>query len=137
MKKVLLPLLIVFSFVGKAQDAAVFEEPVNGSKIVFKESKFDFGDITQGDQVEHVFEFENAGNEPLILSNVQTTCGCTASSWPREPIAPGETASITVTFNSRGKIGVQNKVITVISNAVNQRERVMIITNVMMPKTEG
>ena len=39
-------------------------------------------------KVEHVFEFENVGNEPLILSDVRTTCGCTAPEWPREPIAP-------------------------------------------------
>ncbi|MEM9325799.1 MAG: DUF1573 domain-containing protein [Bacteroidota bacterium] len=107
-----------------------------GSRIVFAEDAFDFGDIAQGDRVEHVFEFENAGNQPLILSNVLTTCGCTASEWPREPIAPGVSASIKVTFNSAGKMGVQNKVVTIVSNAINSRERVRITTNVL-PKQEG
>ena len=59
-------------------------EPLTGPKILFAENSFDFGDITQGDKVEHVFEFENVGNEALIISDVRTTCGCTAPEWPRE-----------------------------------------------------
>ncbi len=107
----------------------------SGARIVFVEDAFDFGDIQQGDKVEHTFEFENAGDQPLILSNVLTTCGCTASDWPREPIVPGELASIKVTFNSAGKLGVQNKIITIVSNAINPRERIRITTNVL-PKTD-
>ena len=116
-----------------AQDAAVFEMPENGPKIQFVESSFDFGDIEQGDVVEHTFAFENIGNQPLVISNVMTTCGCTAPSWPREPLAPGQKSELTVKFNSRGKIGIQNKVITIVSNGVNQRERIKITTNVKMP----
>lgn len=128
---------LILALASFAQEDKVFDEPANGPKIVFQESSFDFGDITQGDVVEHVFTFENTGNQPLILSNVQTTCGCTAPSWPREPIAPGDTGEIKVKFNSRGKVGMQNKIITVISNAVNQRERIKIVTNVTMPQSEG
>ena len=106
-----------------------------GPRVVFLEDSFDFGDIQQGDKVEHTFEFENAGDEALILSNVMTTCGCTASDWPREPIAPGEMASLKVTFNSAGKMGMQNKIITIVSNAINGRERIRITTNVL-PKTD-
>lgn len=117
-----------------AQEAPVFEKPVDGPKMYFAESSYDFGDIKQGDIVEHVFEFENTGNRPLILADVRTTCGCTAPSWPREPVLPGEKANITIKFNSRGKIGAQNKVITIMSNAVEQRSRISIETNVMMPE---
>ena len=130
-------LIIKTGFLSYAQDQPVFEEPQNGPKIMFAEASFDFGDINQGDIVEHVFEFENSGNEILILNDVRTTCGCTAPSWPKEPIPPGETASLTIKFNSRGKIGMQNKVITVISNAINTREQIKIVTNVMMAKSEG
>ncbi|MBU2916236.1 MULTISPECIES: DUF1573 domain-containing protein [Reichenbachiella] len=104
-----------------------------GPHISFITSSYDFGDITQGDKVNYTFEFTNDGNQPLLLSNVQTTCGCTASSWPREAIAPGESSKIDVTFNSRGKIGHQNKVITITSNASNNPERVKIVTNVLPP----
>ena len=123
-------LLVGFAFFAGAQEG---EEPMTGPKISFTEKSFDFGEITQGEKVEHVFEFENVGNEPLILSDVRTTCGCTAPEWPREPIAPGKTARLKVVFNSAGKMGMQNKVITVMSNAVNNPERVKIVTNVMPP----
>lgn len=122
-------LLVGFAFLASAQE----EEPMTGPKIVFTEKSYNFGDITQGEKVEHVFEFENTGNEPLILSDVRTTCGCTAPEWPREPIAPGKTAKVKVVFNSAGKMGMQNKVITVMSNAVNNPERVKIVTNVLPP----
>jgi len=119
-------------FVGTAfaQEPTVFEEPVNGPKIVFSEDRHEFGDIIQGDVIEHVFEFTNSGNAPLVLQDVKTTYGCTVLEWPRTPLAPGATAELKVKFNSAGKIGIQNKVITVISNATNQTSRVMIVTNV-------
>lgn len=127
-------LLFAVALVGFAQEEA---EPMTGAKIVFAETSFDFGEITQGDRVEHVFEFENSGNEPLIISDVKTTCGCTAPEWPREPIVPGTKSRIRVVFNSAGKMGMQNKVITVMSNAVNNPARVKIVTNVLAKGAEG
>ena len=118
-----------------AQETATAEE-ADGPQITFAEASHDFGDIEQGTKVSHTFEFENAGTEPLILSNVLTTCGCTATDWPRDPIAPGDGGKIEVSFNSAGKMGKQNKVVTVVSNAVNAQERVKIITNVL-PKKEA
>lgn len=130
MKYLLAFTLIISSFIGFSQE----DEPVSGPQIAFSEKTFDFGDIVQGDKVEHVFEFENTGNEALMLTDVRTTCGCTAPEWPREPVAPGTTASVKVVFNSAGKIGIQNKVITVLSNAVNSPARVKIVTNVLREK---
>lgn len=101
------------------------------AQISFKESSHDFGDIKQGDKVEYTFEYTNTGQAPLILSNVQTTCGCTVPKWSKEPLAPGQSSKITATFNSTGKMGRQNKVITVFSNAVNPEERVSIVSNVL------
>jgi hypothetical protein len=137
MKAIISSIFMVLTLTVLGQEASVFEEPVNGSKIKFAEVSFDFGDIEQGDVVEHTFTFENVGNQPLIISNVMTTCGCTVPSWPRDPIAPNTSSEITVKFNSRGKVGIQNKVITVVSNSVVQRDRVKIVTNVKMPQTEG
>lgn len=127
-------LLVGMAFFATAQEE---EEPLTGPKISFTEKSFDFGEITQGDRVEHVFEFENIGNEPLILSDVKTTCGCTAPQWPREPIAPGAKGSIKVVFNSAGKMGMNNKVITVMSNAVNNPDRVKIVANVLANVPDG
>ncbi|MEM9830139.1 MAG: DUF1573 domain-containing protein [Bacteroidota bacterium] len=130
-------LALLFSFfliqVAFAQEATTDEE-VDGPQITFAEDSKDFGDIVQGDKVSHTFEFENTGTEPLILSNVLTTCGCTATAWPREPIVPGASNKIEVSFNSTGKKGRQNKIVTVVSNAVNAQERVKLIANVLPNK---
>jgi len=135
MKRLSILVFVLFLAVqGYAQQAA--SEPTTGAKIVFTEETHDFGDISQGDKVTYTFAFQNAGNEPLVLSNVLTSCGCTATDWPRDPIAPGKESSITVNFNSTGKMGQQNKVITVMSNAINSREQVRIVTNVL-PKTNN
>lgn len=114
-----------------AQSAELESKAVNGAQITFQESSHEFGDIFQGDRVTHTFTYENTGNEPLIISNVRTTCGCTATNWDREPLAPGDTASITVNFNSAGKMNMQNKVVTIMSNAVNSTERIKITANVL------
>lgn len=138
MKKLFFTFFALFLSVGlMAQSSVSSEGPQSGPKITFQETEHNFGDINQGDKVEHVFTFENVGSEPLILSNVTTTCGCTASDWPREPLAPGETANIKVTFNSAGKMGRQNKVVTIYSNAVNAQERVKMIGNVLPKKTDS
>ena len=112
------------------------ETTIEGAEITFSENSKNFGDITQGDVVEHTFDFKNTGNQPLILSNVLVTCGCTATKWPREPIAAGKSAEITVKFDSNGKNGAQNKIITVVSNAVNPREKVSIKANVLPKKKD-
>jgi len=112
------------------------ENSTDGAEITFAESSKNFGDIIQGDGVEHTFKFENTGNQPLILSNVLVTCGCTATKWPRDPIAAGKSAEITVRFDSKGKNGAQNKIVTVVSNAVNPREKVSIKSNVLPKKKD-
>lgn len=77
---------------------------------------FDFGTINEGDTVEHVFQFKNTGEFPLIINNVTASCGCTTPEWPHEPVAPGKTSSILVRFNSRNKAGVQNKTVSIYAN---------------------
>lgn len=135
MKKILvLSAVLLFGFQLFAQEASQKNEPVDGPQITFADTSHDFGDIEQGEKVNYVFKFGNTGTEPLILSNVLTTCGCTATSWPRDPLAPGEEGEIAVSFNSAGKMGKQNKVVTVVSNAVNAQEKVKIITNVLPKK---
>lgn len=134
MKKVfLLCIAFLMSVLMFAQEAVT--ESKTGAKIEFEDKSKDFGDIFQGDKVTHVFNFKNTGTEPLILSNVITSCGCTATEWPREPIAPGASGEINATFNSSGKMGQQNKVITVVSNSTEGSARVSIISNVLPPKT--
>lgn len=133
-------LISIFSIAAwnlSAQNNEPVELQPPGPFISFVEDAHDFGDIEQGDQVEYTFEFENTGDAPIIISNVQTTCGCTATNWPKEPIAPGAKSSITAKFNSAGKVGRQNKVITILSNAANNPERVRIVTNILPPKPDS
>lgn len=105
---------------------------VNGAVITFKKKTHDFGDITEGDRVEHTYKFTNTGNEPLILTDVQVTCGCTVPKWPRNPIMPGQEGEILVAFNSASKFGKQNKVITIVSNATNaDGSQISFTTNVL------
>lgn len=77
---------------------------------------YDFGTLTEGDTVEHVFEFTNSGEFPLIINNITASCGCTTPEWPHEPVAPGAKSSVRVRFNSRGKSGEQNKTVTIFAN---------------------
>src|SRR6187401_1000857 len=104
----------------------------NGAVITFEKKSHDFGDMFQGDKVEHTYYFTNTGNEPLIITNVQVQCGCTLpKNWSRDPIPPGAKGELTVAFNSAGKMGKQNKTVTVISNAVNpEGNTVSFTTNV-------
>lgn len=131
--KTLFVLLIFISTVSFAQEEVT---TIPGPVITFEEGEFDFGDIYQGDKVEHVFNFENTGDTPLIITNVQTTCGCTATNWEREPILPGAKSSIKVSFNSAGKMARNNKVITIISNSVAPLNQIKIVANVLPPKKE-
>lgn len=86
-------------------------------ELKFEVEEYNFGTVKQGDKVEYEFRFTNAGTEPLIISNVQSTCGCTVPDWPKEPIQKGETKTIKVIFNSAGKMGLQNRPVTIFSNA--------------------
>ncbi len=89
------------------------------AEIEFKISSFDLGNIFQGDSAVQVFEFSNVGTTPLLIHNVIATCGCTSPDWSKNPVLPGEKGSITIIFDSDNKIGRQNKIITVRSNAIN------------------
>lgn len=81
---------------------------------------YDFGVVEEGVKVEHVFDFVNTGEAPLIISNVLASCGCTTPEYSKHPIAPGEKGEVKVLFDSNGQLGKQHKIITVMSNAENR-----------------
>jgi hypothetical protein len=86
--------------------------------IKFKKSEHDFGKIEQAKPATFTFEFTNAGTDPIILGNVQASCGCTTPEWTREPVMPGKSGKVTATYNALNG-GPFNKTITVPSNAEN------------------
>ena len=97
------------------------------STILFEKTEHDFGKINEANgTVSVVFKFKNNGQNPLVLSNVRASCGCMTVTWPKEPIAQGQTGSITVTYNPSGRPGRFQKTITITSNAPENTHRVYI-----------
>lgn len=103
--------------------AAMGQQPV----MTFTKTEHDFGKINEADgRVTTVFEFKNEGMTPLVLSNVRASCGCTTPKWTREPVEPGQTGQITVTYNPNGRPGRFQKTITITSNATEATKRLYI-----------
>lgn len=86
------------------------------SKMTFKETTVDFGEIDSGQVVDLSFDFENTGDSVLIIKNISTSCGCTATKLEKKEYQPGEKGSIPVKFNSRGIQGKVSKFVTVTTN---------------------
>ena len=97
-------------------EVANIEVAANLAAIEFEETIHDFGNIKEGEKVEHVFKFKNIGDAPLIVTAVQPSCGCTASDFTKDPVAPGGEGTISLTFDSKGKPGTVNKTATVKAN---------------------
>jgi hypothetical protein len=140
MKKLILIIAVVsaFSFTSCKENAAakVNKEKVAEAetrdanagkfpKMIFTETEFDFGTIDQGTAVEHVFEFTNTGEAPLVIVSAKSSCGCTVPTYPKTPVAPGDTAEMLVKFNGSGKNQV-SKTVTVTANTETGKETIKI-----------
>ncbi len=77
---------------------------------------YNFGELKEGQIVEHQFKFTNTGAFPLIINDVRASCGCTIPEWPKDPISPGSSDKILVRFNTKGKAGPQSKTVTITAN---------------------
>ncbi|WP_291725531.1 DUF1573 domain-containing protein [Bernardetia sp.] len=97
----------------------------------FEIESFDFGTVEEGNKAEKTFVFKNTGNQPIIMSNVRASCGCTTPSWTREPVLPGQSGEIQVSYNSAGRPGAFNKTITITSNASEATKVLKIRGNVV------
>ncbi|MEL6926599.1 MAG: DUF1573 domain-containing protein [Bacteroidota bacterium] len=106
--------------------ADVPEDTVNVARMEFAQEDFDFGTITEGEVVEHVYTFTNTGKVPLVISNARSTCGCTVPEKPDGPVAPGETGEIKVKFNTKGKVNKQEKPIIITANTYPKETRVYL-----------
>ena len=104
---------------GVTQSATPADNP-NAPEIAFDKTVHDYGTIIQGSDGTCEFKFTNTGKEPLILSKPISSCGCTVPTWPQEPILPGKSDVIKVTYNTNN-IGPINKSVTVYSNAKTNR----------------
>jgi hypothetical protein len=87
------------------------------AEISFMEYEYDFGKITEGEKVAHIFAFENKGPGNLVIESASTSCGCTISKYNRSPIPAGKGGNLEVVFDSNGRNGIQTKTISVRSNS--------------------
>lgn len=102
----------------------------NAPEISFDKTQHDYGKILQNGDGNCEFKFTNTGKEPLILSNVRSSCGCTVPQWPKQPVLPGESESIKVKYDTK-RVGVINKTVTVNSNAKTPNVTLKIVGNVV------
>jgi hypothetical protein len=112
--------------------APTTEKPADGKYPVmtFNKKEHDFGVINEGDKVETVFTFTNTGEADLLITNASASCGCTVPDYPKEPIKPGKSGKMKVSFDSNGKPGLQQKTINITANTVTGREVLSIKANV-------
>jgi len=126
MKKIILVAAIaLISFATNAQ-----------AKIQFKTDTIDYGEIEKGSEGLRVFEFTNTGNEPLIVSDVKSSCGCTVPEKPKGPIAAGATGVIKVKYDTK-RVGKIRKTVTVYSNATEPIKALKIKGEVMAPNNKS
>jgi len=146
MKKIFLFVLAAVALSACQQSASTTEETTvteqttttavpspDAAVISFEHGMYNFGKITQGDKVHYDFRFKNTGKSPLIITDATATCGCTIPEKPKEPVKPGESGVIKVVFNSTGKIGMQDKVVTITSNGNPSTTEVHMIGEVTEP----
>jgi hypothetical protein len=131
MRKILILAIAAMSFASCQQSAsnagadleatgssatALSPAAADAAILTFEKPGYDFGKIKAGEKVQYEFKFKNTGKSPLIITNATATCGCTVPETPKAPIKPGADGVIKVVFDSTGKSGMQDKIITVTSN---------------------
>ena len=103
-------------------------------RMHFDSTTMSMGRISQGVLVERTFRFKNTGGNAVLITDVRATCGCTVGkSWPREPVPPGGTGEIQVSFDSEGREGLQEKTITVVANTRPSTTVLMLRGEVIAP----
>jgi hypothetical protein len=118
--------LLTTSLVSAQQKEAVF--------AVVGEASHDFGTIKEADgPVTHTFKIKNEGEAPLVVTKVAASCGCTTPEWTKEPIAPGKTGEIKVTYDPTGRPNPFNKTVSVYSNG-KTGSSVLTIKGIVEPK---
>ena len=135
MKKLFVILMALFSMTLFVNAQEVVE---NGPEIEFEKTTHQFGEIPYKGSAVYEFVFKNTGNEPLILSQPKSSCGCTVPEWPKKPILPGETDVIKVTYKYTDRPGSFSKYVTIFSNAkVNNTVKIYIKGKVLEAATEA
>lgn len=115
---------------AKSAQGNLEKQPV----IKFDKTEYDFGKILQGEVVSYTFHFTNVGEAPLLITGVEKSCGCTASEYSREPIAPGKSGQIKITYDSKGHHGIQSKTLMVLTNTNPAQTTLRIKAEIKTPE---
>jgi hypothetical protein len=102
--------------------------------ITFKKETHDFGTVTEGEKVSYSFQFTNTGNADLLITNAAGSCGCTVPEYSKEPVPPGKTGVVNVTFDSGGKQGHQDKTVTIVANTLPNSKVIRVTGEVVKQK---
>lgn len=121
MKKLLF--IGAFAFVGLSF--------LSAQEIELSESTVDLGSVKNGGKAVATVKVKNTGDKPLIISEAKASCGCTVPKYPKEPIAPGKSADMTVEYTTTTKAGAFNKTVTISSNAVTEGRKIFRIKGVV------
>jgi hypothetical protein len=109
-------IIFVFAAILLATNVALAQDDAAASLSVSEES-YDFGTIKEnGGAVSHAFVIKNDGTQPLVITRVVASCGCTTPDWTKEPIAPGKTGEVLVTYDPQGRPGAFAKTVSIYSN---------------------
>ena len=126
-------IVLVFVFHKQLFSGIHFFQDKHGAMIKFAEEEFDFGNLEEGQVVDHTFEFANAGTDTLIIAQVRASCGCTAALLSANRIPPQGTGEIKTTFKTKGRAGKQKKTLTVFSNDPDTPAKTLIFRAFIEP----
>lgn len=112
----------LFTETEKQEQAAQVVDPASAAVLKFDSDTYDFGDLPTAAKVDHYVRFTNTGKSPLIIKNAVGSCGCTVPVWPKEPIAPGASDSMKITYDAGSQKGKQQKTVTLTTNTVSGKE---------------
>lgn len=126
---ILFTLGLVLSLSLNAQTPAQTPAKTGGPKMVFENTTVDYGEIKKGSDPKRKAVFTNKGTEPLIIKSARGSCGCTVPTWPKEPIMPGETGVIEITYDTQ-RVGSINKTVSIQTNEGEEELRLFVKGNI-------
>ena len=113
----------------KAVEAQILRNDSTTVRLI--DSVYNFGQVQEGEKVEFHFRFVNAGDKPMVITKASASCGCTVPEKPERPIMPGDTGYIKASFDSQGRVGLNEKTITVEANVKPVFPTLLLTGNVM------
>lgn len=124
--------LLLFSFILLSFSCRDKKEASTAAdtKIEWTKKVWDFGTISEGEEVAHTFYFKNTGDHQLLIKKIETGCGCTTANYSKAPIAPGKEGKIEIAFNSAGRYGKQYKEIRIFANIPEKQVTLSFTANV-------